>query len=114
MTNLPLEGVRIVDFTWVGAGPFTTKILADAGAEVIKIESGKRPDVLRLTPPFKDGVKGLNRSGYFANRNTSKKSFLLDMRQEKSKILIKELVKTADIVSNSFTAGTMEQWKNGA
>lgn len=113
MTKLPLEGVRIVDFTWVGAGPYTTKILADAGAEVIKIESAKRPDVLRFVAPFKDGVKGINRSGYFANRNSSKKSFQLDMSQEKSKTLIKELVKTADIVSNSFTAGTMEKWGLG-
>ena len=113
MKKLPLDGVRIVDFTWVGAGPYTTKILADAGAEVIKIESGKRPDILRLTPPFKDGIEGLNRSGYFANRNTSKKSFQLDMSQERSRILIKELVKTADIVSNSFTAGTMEKWGLG-
>lgn len=113
MTNLPLEGIRIIDFTWVGAGPYTTKMLADAGAEVIKIESGKRPDILRLTPPFKDKVKGLNRSGYFSNRNTGKKSFQIDMSQEKSKILIKELVKEADIVSNSFTAGTMEKWGLG-
>ena len=113
MTNLPLAGVRIIDFTWVGAGPYTTKILADAGAEVIKIESSKRPDVLRFVSPFKDGVKGINRSGYFANRNTSKKSFQLDMRQEESKTIIKELVKTADIVSNSFTAGTMEKWGLG-
>lgn len=77
MTHRPLEGIRIVDFTWVGAGPYTTKILADAGAEVIKIESEKRPDVLRFMPPLKDGIKGINRSGYFANRNTSKKVSLL-------------------------------------
>ena len=113
MTRRPLEGIRIVDFTWVGAGPYTTKILADAGAEVIKIESEKRPDVLRFMPPLKDGIKGINRSGYFANRNTSKKSFTLDMKQEESKEIIKQLVAKADVVTNSFTAGTLERWGLG-
>lgn len=113
MKQRPLEGVRIIDFTWVGAGPYTTKILADAGAEVIKIESAKRPDVLRFMPPFPNGIKGINRSGYFANRNTNKKSLQLDMSLDESKALIKELVKSADIVSNSFTAGTLERWGLG-
>lgn len=111
--NKPLTGVRIIDFTWVGAGPYTTKILADAGAEVIKIESQERPDVLRFMPPFPNGEKGVNRSGYFANRNTSKKSFLLNMIEPEAKEVIKQLVKSADIVANSFTAGTLERWGLG-
>lgn len=113
MKRRPLEGVRIIDFTWVGAGPYTTKILADAGAEVIKIESEQRPDVLRFMPPFPNGERGINRSGYFANRNTSKKSFMLDMSQEESKNIIKRLVAEADVVTNSFTAGTLERWGLG-
>ena len=55
----PLDGVRIADFSWVGAGPFLTKPLADHGAEVIKIESRVRTDVIRSMPPFRDGVPGV-------------------------------------------------------
>jgi benzylsuccinate CoA-transferase BbsF subunit len=113
MSKLPLEGVLVADFTWVGAGPYSTKMLADFGAEVIKIESGVRPDVLRLSPPFKDKIQGLNRSGYFSNRNTNKKSFQLDMSNDKSKELVKKLIAKADIVSNSFTPNTMEKWGLG-
>lgn len=113
MSKLPLEGILVADFTWVGAGPFTTKMLADFGATVIKIESGVRPDVLRLSPPFKDKQPGINRSGYFSNRNTNKKSFQLDMSNDKSKELVKKLIAKADIVSNSFTPNTMEKWGLG-
>src|SRR5690606_10867933 len=69
-----LEGVRIADFSWIGAGSYATKLLADLGAEVIKIESSVYPDLLRTSRPFKDGVPGVNRSGYFADRNASKRS----------------------------------------
>jgi benzylsuccinate CoA-transferase BbsF subunit len=110
---LPLQGVLIVDFTWVGAGPYGTKQLADAGAEVIKVESGIRPDALRVSPPYRDKKPGLNRSGYFANRNTSKKSLQLDMSNEKSRELVKRLIAKADVVSNSFTPNTMEKWGLG-
>jgi benzylsuccinate CoA-transferase BbsF subunit len=61
-----LEGIRFVDLTWAGAGPFSTKIFSDFGAEIIKVESVTRADPVRLGGPFKDGVAGLNRSGYFA------------------------------------------------
>ena len=74
MSKLPLSGIRVTDFTWIGAGSYTTKILADAGADVVKIESAARVDSLRLAAPYKDGIKGLNRSGYFADRNSSKRS----------------------------------------
>lgn len=113
MVKLPLEGILVADFTWVGAGPYSTKMLADFGAEVIKIESGVRPDALRLNPPFKDKKKGLNRSGYFSNRNTNKKSFQIDMSKEKSRELIKRLIAKADVVTNSFTPNTMEKWGLG-
>lgn len=113
MGKLPLEGILVADFTWVGAGPYSTKMLADFGAEVIKIESGVRPDALRRNPPFKDKKPGLNRSGYFANRNTNKRSLQIDMNNEKSRELVKKLIAKADVVSNSFTPNTMEKWGLG-
>ena len=109
----PLAGIRVADFTWVGAGPFTTKLLADYGAEVIKIESAGRLDALRTTPPFRDKVVGINRSGYFANRNTSKKSLTLNLRDSRGIELARQLIAKSDIVANSFAAGTMDKWGLG-
>lgn len=107
--TLPLEGIKFVDFTWVGAGPFTTKLFADFGAEVIKVESSKRPDQLRKSHPLV-GNKDLNSSGYFSNRNTNKKSLTLDMKNPKSREIILELVKEADVMSNSFTPNTLDKF----
>jgi len=112
-SKLPLAGIRVADFTWVGAGPFATKILADHGAEVIKIESATRPDALRGIPPFAGKVKGINRSGYFANRNTSKKSLTLNLRDPRGVEIARRLIAKSDIVANSFTPGTMESWGLG-
>ena len=81
----PLSGIRVADFSWVGAGPFATKPLADHGAEVIKIESRSRTDVIRSMPPFRDAVPGINRSGYFADRNSSKRSICLELREREGR-----------------------------
>jgi benzylsuccinate CoA-transferase BbsF subunit len=110
--SLPLEGIRVVDFTWVGAGSFTTKFFADFGAEVIKIESTTRPDSLRKAEPLV-GEKSLNESGYFSNRNTNKKGITLNMKTEEAKKIVKKLVKDSDIVANSFTPRTMDKWGLG-
>ncbi|MGZ8228029.1 MAG: CaiB/BaiF CoA transferase family protein [Burkholderiales bacterium] len=110
MARPPLAGVRVTDFTWIGAGSYATKILADFGADVIKIESARRVDSLRLAAPYKDGVKGVNRSGYFADRNTSKRSMMLDMKHPKALGLVTRLIETSDIVANNFTFGVMERF----
>jgi len=62
MSAMALEGIRVVDFSWVLAGPALTRYLADYGAEVIKIESTIHPDITRTSPPYRDGKAGLNRS----------------------------------------------------
>ena len=79
--TLPLEGIRVADFTWVWAGPFCTLQLAHLGAEVIRVESAKRTCVTRLLPPFADGTPGVNRSGYFNQYNQGKLSLALDLKQ---------------------------------
>lgn len=112
-STLPLTGVRIADFTWVGAGPFMTKPLADHGAEVIKVESRGRTDVIRTMPPFRDGAPGINRSGYFANRNTSKKSICLELQTETGRAVALELIARSDVVVNNFTPGTMARFGLG-
>jgi crotonobetainyl-CoA:carnitine CoA-transferase CaiB-like acyl-CoA transferase len=105
----PLDGVRIIDFAWIGAGSYTTKILGDLGAEVVKIESTKKVDDLRLSAPYKDGKPGVNRSGYFADRNTSKRSLLLNVKTEQGLAIARQLLADCDVVANNFSPGVMEK-----
>jgi benzylsuccinate CoA-transferase BbsF subunit len=109
MAGLPLQGLRVTDFCWVGAGSYTTKLLADMGAEVLKIESSTRLDSLRLSGPFKDKIPGPNRSGYFADRNTSKLSVTINLKTAKGIELVRRLIDGSDIVANNFTPGTMDE-----
>ncbi len=112
-TQRPLAGITVVDFTWIGAGSYTTKILADFGADVIKIESAERLDSLRDAKPFKDGIAGVNRSGYFADRNSSKRSVTLNLKTESGRAVARSLIKQADVVANNFTPGVMEKFGLG-
>jgi benzylsuccinate CoA-transferase BbsF subunit len=104
-----LRGIRFADLTWAGAGPFSTKIFSDFGAEVIKVESVSRADPVRLGGPFRDGVAGLNRSGYFASRNTGKKSLALNLKSEEGRAVVLDLIRGADVVSNNFGPGAMDR-----
>lgn len=113
MSRRPLEGIRVADFCWVGAGSYATKILADHGADVIKVESSMKVDGLRLTPPFAERRAGVNRSGYFADRNSSKRSLALNLKHEASRELARRLIASSDIVANNFTPGTMERFGLG-
>ncbi len=109
-----LKGIVVCDFSWVGAGPITTNILGQYGADVIKIESKTRPDILRLGPPFKDGIgKGMERSGYFANRNPNKRGIALNMQQPKARDVAVRLIEKSDIIINNFRVGQMEKWGLG-
>lgn len=109
-----LEGIRIIDFCWVGAGSYTTKILADLGADVIKIESNAKVDGIRMSGPFAQGIPGINRSGYFADRNTSKRSITMNMKTDRARELARALVAEADVVTNSFTPSVMAKFGLGA
>jgi len=113
MRRLPLAGIRVVDFTWVGAGAYATRLLADHGADVIKIESAAKIDGIRLSPPFAEGVPGRNRSGYFADRNSSKRSCAINMKTERGREIARALVERSDVVANNFTPGVMEKFGLG-
>ncbi len=108
-----LAGLRVLDFCWIGAGAFVTRILADLGAEVIKVESQTHPDNLRLSGPHKPGAKPLESSGYFASRNTSKKSIALNMSHPRARQIALRLAGQCSIVSNNFRPGVMEKWGLG-
>ena len=75
----PLDGVNVLDFCWVAVGPMTTKYLGEYGANVVRVESVKRPGTLRAAAPFKDGIPGINRSGYFASYNANKMGITVDL-----------------------------------
>jgi benzylsuccinate CoA-transferase BbsF subunit len=109
MANLPLEGVKVADFTWVWTGPTTTKVLADFGATVFKIESEVRWDVWRINPPFKDDDQGPNRGAVFNSINTSKHSVTLNLGHPKAKEVAKKFVAWADVVTDNFAGGAMER-----
>jgi benzylsuccinate CoA-transferase BbsF subunit len=109
MADLPLAGIRVLDFSWAWAGPFCTMQLAHLGAEVIRVESASRPCVTRAIPPFADDIPGPNRAGYFNQYNQGKKSILLDLTKPEAIDIACQLVKHSDVVVNNFAAGVMEK-----
>ncbi|SRR5579875_913393 len=111
MAPFALEGIHVLDFTWVAVGPITTKYLADNGADVIKIESATHIDVLRAAPPYADGRFGVNRSQFFADYNTSKKGVTLNLNHPKARELARRLVPWADVVVENFTPKVMRAWE---
>jgi crotonobetainyl-CoA:carnitine CoA-transferase CaiB-like acyl-CoA transferase len=104
----PLAGVRILDVGTRIAAPFAATLLADFGAEVIKVELPKTGDFLRTIGPFVDG-----HSLFFAVENRNKKSITLDLRKPKGQALFKRLVPLADAIVENFQAGTLEGWGLG-
>lgn len=99
-----LEGVRVLDLSRVLAGPYATMILADMGAEVIKVEIPNVGDDTRHFPPFVG-----KESGYFMNMNRNKKGITLNLKTEEGKDILRELVKKSDILIENFRPGTMEK-----
>ncbi len=106
---LPLSGVRVLDFTWVWAGPYCTLQLAHLGAEVIRVETSKRVCPSRLVGPFPDKQPGINRAGYFNQYNQGKRSLALDLSKPEAIEIACELVKQADVVTENFAAGVMDR-----
>jgi CoA:oxalate CoA-transferase len=99
----PLEGLRVLDLTWVLAGPFASMVLCDLGADVIKVERRPIGDVARATGPFVNGE-----SCYFFSVNRGKKSVTLNLKSERGKELFLRLVEKVDVVMENFTPGTMD------
>ena len=99
-----LLGVRVLDMSRVLAGPFTGMLLADMGADVIKLEIPGRGDDSRQFPPFK-----ANESMYYVNLNRGKKSITLNLKSDEGKEIFRELVKQSDILLENFRPGTMEK-----
>src|SRR5262249_48931345 len=103
----PLEGIRVVDFTWVLAGPFGTRLLANFGAEVIRVESMARPDSTRTGRPR--GASSVDAGYLFNDASTGKKSVTLDLTKPEARELVKRLVAKADVVTNNFRPGALDR-----
>ena len=111
--NGPLSGVRVLDFTWIVAGPQTTRILADFGAEVIRVEYEARLDGGRTgnAPP---GIEpGPNSGGSFNFRNASKKAITVNINHPRGMDLVKRLIAISDIVIENFSSRIFEDWGLG-
>jgi len=110
MAKYIFDGVKVVDFGWVGVGPASAAALAGHGATVVRIESSLRPETLRLAGPFKDGIPGINRSVFFTGANASKYGITLNLNHPKALDVAKRLVRWADVVTSGYTPGVMERW----
>ncbi len=108
--RLPLEGLKVLDFTWVYAGPALTRTLADFGATVIKVESSTAHDALRANAPFKDDVAGANRSANFSSVNLGKMSLGLDLKTDAGRDIALQLVDWADVVVENFSPKAMKNF----
>ncbi len=107
MVDQPLSDVRVLDLTWHIAGPYCTKLFADYGADVIKIERPGGGDPARGMGPFFGGDPHHEKSGLFLHLNTNKRSLTLGLKSETGKQIVKQLVKGADIVVENFSPRVM-------
>jgi len=106
-----LAGVRVLDLTWVLAGPYVTRTLGDHGADIVKVESRHRQDPTRFAPSMRlrDGA-GPDDSGYFLNFNRNKRSLALNLRTEQGPELLRRLAAEADVIVENFSPGTLAKW----
>ncbi len=108
--KLPLEGVRVVAFTWVWAGPMAGMLLAHLGADVIRVESRLRLDTLRAgVGPHWKGQPGPNRSGYANQYSQGKRSLTLNLKDPRAMELAHDLIAKADFVIDNFGAGALDR-----
>ncbi|MGB1885069.1 MAG: CaiB/BaiF CoA transferase family protein [Gammaproteobacteria bacterium] len=99
-----LDGIRVLDFTQYLAGPSATRLMAEMGAEIIKIEPGPRGDPGRAIPMVRDG-----RSGFFVQQNRGKKSLCLDLNSSRSHELVKKIAAEVDVIIENFGPGVMDK-----
>jgi crotonobetainyl-CoA:carnitine CoA-transferase CaiB-like acyl-CoA transferase len=111
-TRGALAGVRVLDLTWVLAGPYATRLLADQGADVIKIESRHRPDPTRFARMLflSRGDFHHDRNGYFNNHNRNKRSLALNLNARAGREVLAQLAARCDVVIENFSPRVMASW----
>jgi benzylsuccinate CoA-transferase BbsF subunit len=113
MSKKVFEGIKVAEFAWVVVGPSTSRYLADHGATVVKIESHKRLDTNRINGPFVGGVPTPDGSMFYGKHNPNKYCISIDLTSPGGKKLAKKMIEWADVVTESFSPGTMEKWGLG-
>jgi benzylsuccinate CoA-transferase BbsF subunit len=108
-SSAPLAGIRVLDFTHVLAGPFCTRLLADLGADVVRVESSKHPDY----PWPSTYISGDGRHASYLNTNRNKRSITIDLKNEAGRTVASKLAAVADVVIENFSAGVMDKLKLG-
>lgn len=108
-----LDGLRVLDLTWVLAGPYVTRVLAEHGADVLKVESRHRKDPTRFAPAMRlrrDAGDSPDDSAYFANVNRGKRSVTLDLRSGDGIATLRDLARESDVVVENFSPGVLSRW----
>jgi CoA:oxalate CoA-transferase len=105
----PLEGIRVLSFENQVAGPYCTMMLADQGAEVIKIERPKTGDTAREAAPIVTGAGGRRQSGYFLRFNRNKRSITLDLKAEAGRTIARDLALRSDVLVQNFRPGLLDE-----
>jgi alpha-methylacyl-CoA racemase len=109
MTELPLAGVRVLDLSRLLPGPFCSLLLADFGAEVIKIEDTGMGDYVRWSPPYYEGAQETARSALFLALNRGKRSVRIDLKSDAGREVLLRLIRDADVLLESFRPGVMDR-----
>ncbi|WP_210492118.1 CoA transferase [Patulibacter sp. SYSU D01012] len=109
MSPLPLDGVRVLDLSRLLPGPFASLVLADLGADVVKVEDTGPGDYVRMTPPYVEGVEDSAKSAPFLALNRNKRSVRLDLKQDAGREAFLALADTADVVLESFRPGVLDR-----
>ena len=110
MAVRPLEGIRVCDLTWIVAGPTCTRILADFGADVIKVEHEQSLDSVRFGRPIVGGPPNMNNSGFWNYLNRNKRSALINVRHPRGTDILKRLIATSDVLVENFSADVLSSW----
>jgi crotonobetainyl-CoA:carnitine CoA-transferase CaiB-like acyl-CoA transferase len=108
--ELPLAGVKVLDFMWVAAGPAATRVLADYGATIVRVESGRCPDASRTLAPFLNLPADSEDSVLFHNMNAGKLMLALDLAMPEGRAVALDLVRWADVVAEAFSPKAMRGW----
>src|SRR3989442_6105905 len=107
--SLPLEGIRVLDLSRLLPGGFCSLLLADFGAQVLKVEDTGMGDYIRWSPPYYEGAHESARSALFLSLNRNKRSIRLDLKHERGREVLLRLVRDADVVLESFRPGVLER-----
>ncbi|MCP5025106.1 MAG: CoA transferase [Actinomycetia bacterium] len=112
-SDRPLAGLKVADLAWVAAAPLATKILAHWGATVVRVETQNRPCLLRGALGHRDDIPGQENAIAWHSANANKQTISLDLSKPEAREVVRDLAAWADIVTESFTPGTMAAWGLG-